>query len=98
MYKLDIKGKQTDGLPEELANTFGVEVARIVEVNMLLFPQRRPRTDDQECTDPHGLSGNEAKAEQVRTAPYKSREAQQVKLAEYVYLYLTVLLQVIRGT
>jgi len=38
----------------------------------------------QECTDRPGLSGNEAKKEQVKTAPYKSKEAQQVKLAEYV--------------
>lgn len=36
----------------------------------------------QECTDNTTLSGQERKAEQVRTAPFKSREAQMVKLAE----------------
>jgi hypothetical protein len=41
-------------------------------------------TNEQECTDPAGLSGDQAKKEQVKTAPYKSKEAQQVKLAEYV--------------
>jgi hypothetical protein len=42
---------------------------------------------EKECTDRPGLSGNEAKKEQVKTAPYKSKEAQQVKLAEYVFDY-----------
>jgi hypothetical protein len=44
------------------------------------------KADGKECTDRPGLSGNEAKKEQVKTAPYKSKEAQQVKLAEYVPL------------
>jgi hypothetical protein len=67
-----------------LANTFGVEVARIVEVST--FSSRMGKADGKECTDRPGLSGNEAKKEQVKTAPYKSKEAQQVKLAEYVPL------------
>ncbi|ORY24286.1 hypothetical protein BCR39DRAFT_547219 [Naematelia encephala] len=54
---------------EEIADAFGVDVARIVE----------------ECSDDQSLSGLERKAEQVRTAPYKSREAQQVKLADKLH-------------
>jgi hypothetical protein len=57
-------------------------VARIVEVSSI--PQIWIIADRKECTDRPGLSGNEAKKEQVKTAPYKSKEAQQVKLAEYV--------------
>jgi hypothetical protein len=67
-------------LVDELANTFGIEVARIVEVSIIIFS--RNHADEKECTDRPGLSGNEAKKEQVKTAPYKSKEAQQVKLAE----------------
>jgi hypothetical protein len=36
----------------------------------------------QECTDDTSLSGQQRKAEQIRTARGKSKEAQQVKLAE----------------
>lgn len=50
----------------EISENFGPDVARIVE----------------ECTDNTDLSGPRRKAEQLRTAPYKSREAHQVKLAE----------------
>lgn len=39
----------------------------------------------QECTDDTSLSGQRRKDEQVRTAPHKSRQAQQVKLAESVF-------------
>lgn len=51
---------------EEIEQHFGAEVARIV----------------QECTDDPDLSAQARKSDQIRTAPYKSREAQQVKLAE----------------
>ncbi|KAK1925484.1 hypothetical protein DB88DRAFT_484100 [Papiliotrema laurentii] len=54
---------------EEIAVIFGPDVARIVE----------------ECTDNTTLSGQERKAEQVRTAPFKSREAQMVKLADKLH-------------
>ena len=40
----------------------------------------------QECTDDPTLSGLQRKAEQVRSASLKSKEAQQVKLAEWVSL------------
>lgn len=51
---------------EELERTFGPEVAKIVG----------------ECTDDVNLSGPLRKLEQLRTAPLKSKSAQQVKLAE----------------
>jgi (p)ppGpp synthase/HD superfamily hydrolase len=51
---------------EEIAHAFGVKVATIVA----------------ECTDNVELAGPERKLEQLRTAPLKSPEAQQVKLAE----------------
>ncbi|KAI9634939.1 uncharacterized protein MKK02DRAFT_16019 [Dioszegia hungarica] len=54
---------------EEIAEHFGPDVARIV----------------QECTDNPNLSGQGAKAEQVRSAPHKSKEAQQVKLADKLH-------------
>ncbi|WVQ83098.1 hypothetical protein IAT38_005236 [Cryptococcus sp. DSM 104549] len=54
---------------EEIAEQFGTSVARIVE----------------ECTDNNMLSGQQRKAEQLRTAPHKSREAQQVKLADKMH-------------
>ena len=79
-----------DGI-EELIDAFGLDVARIVQVCLHTLLSRLAAgsheesvvlTGLQECTDPPGLTGNEAKREQVRTAPKKSREAQQVKLAE----------------
>ncbi|WOO76736.1 Guanosine-3',5'-bis(diphosphate) 3'-pyrophosphohydrolase MESH1 [Vanrija pseudolonga] len=54
---------------EEVIRAFGPEVASIVE----------------ECTDDTTLTGQERKAEQLRTAPLKSREAQQVKLADKLH-------------
>ncbi|WWD18546.1 hypothetical protein CI109_102999 [Kwoniella shandongensis] len=54
---------------EEIAQLFGTDVARIVE----------------ECTDNTELSGQQRKIEQLRTAPYKSKEAQQVKLADKMH-------------
>lgn len=51
---------------EEILRTFGVDVAKIVA----------------ECTDDPSLSGPECKAAQIKSAPFKSPEAQQVKLAE----------------
>jgi hypothetical protein len=40
-------------------------------------------TDDgQECTDPPGLSGPARKIKQLQSAPFKSKKAQRVKLAE----------------
>ncbi|GFZ45158.1 hypothetical protein JCM24511_02884 [Saitozyma sp. JCM 24511] len=54
---------------EEIADTFGMDVARIVE----------------ECTDDTSLSGQQRKAEQIRTARSKSKEAQQVKLADKLH-------------
>ncbi|ORX33456.1 hypothetical protein BD324DRAFT_639852 [Kockovaella imperatae] len=53
----------------EIAEVFGIDVATIVE----------------ECTDNTALSGQERKAEQVRTAGSKSKEAQQVKLADKLH-------------
>ncbi|EIW73523.1 hypothetical protein TREMEDRAFT_56223 [Tremella mesenterica DSM 1558] len=54
---------------EELANMFGLQVARIVE----------------ECTDDTSLSGMERKLEQLRSAPFRSKEAQMVKLADKLH-------------
>ncbi|ODN77634.1 hypothetical protein L202_04792 [Cryptococcus amylolentus CBS 6039] len=54
---------------EEIAEQFGSDVARIVE----------------ECTDDIDLSGLERKAEQLRSAPGKSNEAKQVKLADKMH-------------
>ncbi|WVF68949.1 hypothetical protein IAT40_003723 [Kwoniella sp. CBS 6097] len=54
---------------EEIAHLFGSDVARIVE----------------ECTDNTTLSGQQRKIEQLRSAPFKSREAQQVKLADKIH-------------
>ncbi|WWC96040.1 hypothetical protein V866_002907 [Kwoniella sp. B9012] len=54
---------------EEIAQLFGTDVARIVE----------------ECTDDTSLSGLERKTAQLRSAPHKSREAQQVKLADKIH-------------
>ncbi|WVR06391.1 hypothetical protein IAU60_003422 [Kwoniella sp. DSM 27419] len=54
---------------EEIAQLFGSDVARIVE----------------ECTDDQALSGQARKVAQVRSAPFKSREAQQVKLADKMH-------------
>ncbi|WWC88739.1 uncharacterized protein L201_003652 [Kwoniella dendrophila CBS 6074] len=54
---------------EEIAQSFGTDVARIVE----------------ECTDDNTLSGMDRKTAQLRSAPYKSREAQQVKLADKIH-------------
>ncbi len=51
---------------EEIEDAFGPRVASIVA----------------ECTDDVSLNGQERKVEQLRTAHKRSREAQQVKLAE----------------
>lgn len=51
---------------EEIEGAFGSHVAKIVA----------------ECTDDISLSGLDRKAEQLRLAPSKSKESQQVKLAE----------------
>ncbi|WWC62488.1 uncharacterized protein I303_105084 [Kwoniella dejecticola CBS 10117] len=54
---------------EEIAQLFGSDVARIVE----------------ECTDDNTLSGQQRKIEQLRSAPHKSKEAKQVKLADKIH-------------
>ncbi|WRT67841.1 uncharacterized protein IL334_004815 [Kwoniella shivajii] len=54
---------------EEIAQLFGTDVARIVD----------------ECTDDTLLSGQQRKNEQLRSAPYKSKEAHQVKLADKIH-------------
>ncbi|ADV21987.1 hypothetical protein I315_00324 [Cryptococcus gattii Ru294] len=54
---------------EEIADQFGNDVARIVE----------------ECTDNTALDGLQRKVEQLRTAPSKSKQAQQVKLADKLH-------------
>ncbi|WVW84603.1 hypothetical protein I302_106637 [Kwoniella bestiolae CBS 10118] len=54
---------------EEIAQLFGTDVARIVD----------------ECTDDTSLSGLERKTAQLKSAPFKSREAQQVKLADKIH-------------
>lgn len=51
---------------EEIEGAFGAAVASIVA----------------ECTDDVSLSGQERKAEQLRTAAHRSKEAKLVKLAE----------------
>lgn len=56
-------------LADEIAHAFGQHVASIVG----------------ECTDNVTLSGQERKLEQLRTAPLKSPEAQQVKLADKLH-------------
>ncbi|WVN85077.1 uncharacterized protein L203_100219 [Cryptococcus depauperatus CBS 7841] len=54
---------------EEIAQQFGTDVARIVE----------------ECTDNIMLSGIERKNEQLKTCRSKSKEAQQIKLADKMH-------------
>ncbi|KAL7420730.1 hypothetical protein Q5752_004681 [Cryptotrichosporon argae] len=54
---------------DEIAQAFGADVARIVD----------------ECSDDPAMSGPQRKAEQVRTAPTRSREAQMVKLADKLH-------------
>lgn len=54
---------------KEIEEAFGSPVASIVA----------------ECTDDVSLGGLERKAEQLRTAPFRSREAQQVKLADKLH-------------
>ncbi|OWZ65219.1 hypothetical protein AYX14_06270 [Cryptococcus neoformans] len=54
---------------DEIADQFGIDVARIVE----------------ECTDNTSLDGLQRKVEQLRTAPSKSKQAQQVKLADKLH-------------
>lgn len=54
---------------EEIADQFGNDVARIVE----------------ECTDNTALDGLQRKVEQLQTAPSKSKQAQQVKLADKLH-------------
>ncbi|BEJ17338.1 hypothetical protein CspHIS471_0607390 [Cutaneotrichosporon sp. HIS471] len=54
---------------KEIEEAFGSPVANIVA----------------ECTDDVSLNGLERKAEQLRTAPFRSREAQQVKLADKLH-------------
>ncbi|KAJ9100570.1 hypothetical protein QFC21_003614 [Naganishia friedmannii] len=61
--------EDTDTALEEIAREFGEEVANIVE----------------ECTDPPDTSYQMRKQLQIETARYKSREAQQVKLADKMH-------------
>ena len=46
---------------------------------------------DQECTDPPDLSARARKDLQVATAPKKSKEAQQVKLADKLHNLRSIL-------
>ncbi|KAK4684205.1 hypothetical protein P7C73_g5993, partial [Tremellales sp. Uapishka_1] len=60
---------RADDKADEIADTFGDEVAVIV----------------QECTDDTTLTGNQRKAEQIRTAGKKSDQAKMVKLADKLH-------------
>ena len=88
--------EDTDTDLDELVSEFGEEVARIVSVRLGVLPGFAvgcislpdclfPLLVQQECSDPPGLSSRESKALQVRTAPFKSREPQQVKLGDKLH-------------
>jgi (p)ppGpp synthase/HD superfamily hydrolase len=96
--------EDTDTTEEEISAEFGEEVARIVSVSYCCFlpriraAYRSPLTvvasrlrDSQECTDPPGLGARARKDLQVTTAPKKSKEAQQVKLADKLHNLRSIL-------
>lgn len=61
--------EDTETTPEEIESLFGAHVRQIV----------------MECTDDKRLSKAERKQRQIETAPFKSREAKAVKLADKFY-------------
>ncbi|KAJ9122355.1 hypothetical protein QFC22_001777 [Naganishia vaughanmartiniae] len=85
--------EDTDTTLEEIAREFGEEVANIVEASPTSsrLSGYQPKLTSpfhcclQECTDPPNTPYLIRKQLQIDTAPRKSREAQQVKLADKMH-------------